>query len=212
MVRTTVHLTGFSVLEMQDLHASIYNRADTNKRWLPNTTFFFLTHSRSHWNTGNIWESEPSDDNYRNPAREKNVQRRPDGHAIINPTSAPESSPHTLHITASERWLVMLLLHIPKPILRERHALTLCSRELIMILVCSVFSSFEVRNFVIAKSLVPKDVTLRGTKTFIVKRWLKRQTTGNDSMEVKFSIKISFIPWIDPCRIWWRGLGSKSSG
>lgn len=54
----------------------------------------------------------------------------------------------------------MLLLHIPGLILRERHALTLCSRELIMILVCWVSSSFEVRHFMIVMSLVPKVVRI----------------------------------------------------
>lgn len=62
----------------------------------------------------------------------------------------------------------MLLLHIPRQILRERYAHTLCSRELIMILVCLVFS--EVRHFMTVMSLVPKDVRLRGTETFTVKR------------------------------------------
>lgn len=54
----------------------------------------------------------------------------------------------------------MLPLHIPGVILRERHALTLCSRKLITILVCWVSSAFEVRHFMTVMSLVPKDVRL----------------------------------------------------
>lgn len=62
MVRRTVHLTGFSVLKMPGLHASIYNRADTNKQWLPNMTSFFFLNTlqkslkyRKHWGVWAIW-------------------------------------------------------------------------------------------------------------------------------------------------------------
>lgn len=66
--------------------------------------------------------------------------------------------------------MVMLLLHIPGMILRERHALTLRSKGLIMILVCWVSSSFEVRHFMIVMSLVPKDVRLLSHSKEMIKK------------------------------------------
>lgn len=59
-----------------------------------------------------------------------------------------------------------------------------------------LFSSFEVRHFKTVMSLVPKGKRFIGAKTFTVKRWFKRQTTGNISMKLKLSK--SFILWIDP--------------
>lgn len=85
--RTPVYLTGFSIVQRCPI--CIYTQQKRHKqRMAANSGFFFLMHSRSQCNTRNIWETEPSDDNYRNPAREKNARGRPDGNAIINPTSA----------------------------------------------------------------------------------------------------------------------------
>lgn len=69
-----------------------------------------------------------------------------------------------------------------------------CSRERITILVCSVFSPFEVRHFKTVVSLVPQVVRLTETETFTVKRWLQRQTTENVSMKLKLFSKFLYSP------------------
>lgn len=111
---------------------------------------------------------------------------------LINPTSAPESSAHPPHQCKWEVNGDAATWHSQADPKGEAHPNPESSAWFWF---AQVFSSFEARYFMTVMSLVPKNVRLRGTKTFTVNRWLKRQTTENVSMKLKFFKFLQSLNW-----------------